>query len=179
MSIWGDLVGDTKYSQQSLLTEQQDRVMSNMGSQADRLQNLGQGMQATDVSDPGYAGRYDNLKSDVLARANREAGNVRHSAELHSTGNMLKQAQVKQNANMSLAGMEQQQMNDQLRQQEQANVRNEFMRKQYFDQANQLRSNIASRQSVENIVDQETGLAGNAMAMANTGLQLAKTFTGA
>lgn len=179
MSIWGDLFGDTQHKTENLLTGQQERVSSGMVNNANRLQDVGRNIQATDVRDPGYEGRFSNLKSDVLARADREAGNVRHSSELHSTSNMMKQANVKQGANNSLAGMEQQNLNDQLRQQEQANVRNEFLRKQYFNQSNQLRAGVVGKQAMGNIVEQTSGLHTNVLSAANTGLQLAKLFGGA
>ncbi len=178
MSIWGDLMGDTTHSTHSLLTGQQEQAMSQMGTQANRMQSMGQNQTAIDAKDPGQANRMANLKTDVLARADRDAKNAMHSGEMHSGANMLKRAGIKQGANMSLADMEQQNLQQQLRNQEQANINNEYMRRQYFQNADQLRRNIVGTQAIENVAEQNSGFLGNALGLANMGVQAVNMVRG-
>jgi hypothetical protein len=178
MSLWGDLFGGQEMKTENLLSGQQQQAMGMMGTQANRLQELGNSQKAVDVRDTGFQSRladYTKASDDVTDRA---VGDVMHSNKIHSSANMLQRAKTRQGSNFGLADIQQQQMQQQLRDQERAQTQNEYMKRSYLNQGNQLRSNIMGINTVNNQIEDKPGIFNNIMGLAGTAGQLAKTFGG-
>ena len=178
MNIWGDLVGSQEDRTENLLSGQQQDAMTKMGASANRLSEMGNNSKAIDVRDTGYDKRFADLQSGMNAGMRRNVGDVMHTNKIHNSSTKLKQAGVQQDNNFSLASMQQQQMEQQLRAEERSQTANEYTKRQYYNQANQLRSTIANANTQRNLIEDKPGIFNNIMSTANTGAQLYKTFGG-
>jgi hypothetical protein len=176
MSIWGDIFGDSEMRTENMLSGQQQQAMDQMGTQANRLQDMASGLKPADVTDPSFQRRLSDYSQDLRAVTNRQMGDAMHSNKIHSSANMLKRAGIRQQSDMSLGNMEQQNLQQQLRNQEQANINNEYLRRGYFNQANALRSGMVNKRAINNLVEEKPGILNNVLGLGTTAVNLFKAF---